>query len=411
MSLRPKKLNEVFMNEFTNPLTLLTKMILDAKNGFFETINQITKDNKSIVRKSAPMIFQFPVLVTDSISMKSVTMIGKALEKQYAEFVRLASGLESVTSVKSVDDVKKLLTKLHVNISDNEILEKLSDSADIIDMNEVRKANSNLLREAGYLYTDQTIDEIYTYGAKYDFRKAIKINEDDQSSDPEVNVSGRIANSDIKKANNLEPTMLEISVLFAAKGKGDPTTVKINIGVKTVMHLVRNTEIIDNIVSAIFEKRFLFKFLKLTSGEISFFKDFFLNLDKNKKEAIDTAKNKTSVWWRALKNRAASSRARNYLKIFKQFPPNATLILSIEESDLLKNKYDIDILGKDVTKIRNIMQEYFLMSIVVVNEAAEVVHFFFDGNTEWEMHAFDDLKKESGNKELQKLISVMVGKA
>lgn len=407
MSLHLKKLNSVLLNENSASLTTLTSAIINAKNGVFDLLKILRgESNNSIAKKAAPLIFQFPMLVTDGISTKSLTMVSKALEKQYAIFVRLASGLETATSVKNADDVKALLTKLHINMEDI-ALEDIKWS-----IKDVSLVNSRLLNEASPFYESKSIDEIFEYGAKYNFKQPItREHESFISEDEKIGLGAKLADSDVKKANNVEPTLMEITLLISGTdGQKEFATIKVVIGVKTVAHLVRSNEIVENMVSSIIEKRFLFKLIRLTTGEISFIKDFFLNLEKNKSEAIDTVKNKKSPWWRALKNRASSSRIRNIIKIFKQLPPNATLVLSIEEAELLKNKFDIDIFGKDKIKLYDIMQEYFLMSVVVVNEAAELVHFFFDGRGDWEMHGFSEFKKETKDSELQKLLSVMVGR-
>lgn len=407
MSLHLKKLNSVLLNENSASLTTLTSAIINAKNGVFDLLKILRgESNNSIAKKAAPLIFQFPMLVTDGISTKSLTMVSKALEKQYAIFVRLASGLETATSVKNADDVKALLTKLHINMEDI-ALEDIKWS-----IKDISLVNSRLLNEASPFYESKSVDEIFEYGAKYNFKQPItREHESFISEDEKIGLGAKLADSDVKKANNVEPTLMEITLLISGTdGQKEFATIKVVIGVKTVAHLVRSNEIVENMVSSIIEKRFLFKLIRLTTGEISFIKDFFLNLEKNKSEAIDTVKNKKSPWWRALKNRASSSRIRNIIKIFKQLPPNATLVLSIEEAELLKNKFDIDIFGKDKIKLYDIMQEYFLMSVVVVNEAAELVHFFFDGRGDWEMHAFSEFKKETKDSELQKLLSVMVGR-
>lgn len=418
----PTKLNDQLYSESSVTLTALTDAILDAKRGIYGELKGILNpDNQSIASRAKPLIFQFPVLVTDAISLNSLSLVRIALEKQYAIFIRLASGLETVTSVKNADEVKKILAKLHVNIDDPLLKDLLSDDTDptaLID--KLSQQNQKLLTEYTPIYETKSIADIYKYGAKYNFRKMVEDGEfavtgtndkGEEEKAEQSQITTKLVDTEVKRSNNVEPTMMDINLLVGDSENGKVTKAKILIGIKAIAHLVRTHEVVENMVSAIVNKRFLFKLIKLTTGEISFFKDFFLNLEKNKKEAIDSARNKSSVWWRALKNRAASSRFRNFLRIARQLPPNATLVISMEEAELLKNKYDIDLFGKHKNNLRSIMQEYFLLTVAVVNEAAELVHFYFDGDDSWQMYTFAELKKEkSSGKDIQKLLSVMVGR-
>ena len=88
------------------------------------------------------------------------------------------------------------------------------------------------------------------------------------------------ADAMIKKLSDAAPTMIELKL----KLKGYESDFKIPIALKANPHFLRSDELAALFDSAIEDKRLLTRIVKLTSGEISFFKDFLFNIDRIKRD-------------------------------------------------------------------------------------------------------------------------------
>lgn len=92
--------------------------ILDLKDD----LSNISDEDKpfknnlrgSIAKESSPGIFQFPELVSTSISLQETTMVSKATERQYVSFISVITSIDSVTDEKSVH---QYLQRLHQNFN------------------------------------------------------------------------------------------------------------------------------------------------------------------------------------------------------------------------------------------------------------------------------------------------------
>lgn len=211
----------------------------------------------------------------------------------------------------------------------------------------------------------------------------------------------QLLDNDVKKANEAIPTTLNIEL--RVKGAEHPT--HILMGIKTITHTVDSEEMIYNVASAIRERRLFFRFIQWTSGEIKFFKDFVLCLDRIKTN-IDQNRNKTN-WWRVLKNRARTSRMRVALGK-DALLPNSTLVLSMDEVDYIANAYGINLL-KETKTIQRLLVDFNLLGICIVDSSSELVYLFYDGEESFQTFSYNALERENRNSgnDLKALVSLM----
>ena len=205
-----------------------------------------------------------------------------------------------------------------------------------------------------------------------------------------------LMDNDIRKTNDLVPTLLHIRVLATdPKGKSDVAKyIDFVVGIKATIHPVASQEMIDNIVDACKNNDGFFKFIKWTTGEISFFQDFLLNMKESKKDVIDRS-NGASAFWIGLKRRRVLAKAKAATLMKNRILPNASLVIAQSEVDYIKSVHGFDLMN--VSLITDIMDKFFLLSVFIVDDALEVVHIKYEGQLSYQTVSFDGLEKENSN--------------
>lgn len=217
--------------------------------------------------------------------------------------------------------------------------------------------------------------------------------------------AAQLSPNDVKKSNELVPTTLILKLSLQDKNGNISGTTELVIGVKCVIHPVKSEEMIANLSNI--NRGKLFNFIRWTSGEISFFKDFLFNIGEIKTDVVNRSKG-ASRWWITLKRRADLARVGKRLFSNKSILPNATIICSMNEVEFLKANKNIDLL--DQFYIDKIMKQFFLLGFVIIDESAQLMYFMFDGNSDWEVLSFTAVERENSSKsndfkEMLKLIN------
>lgn len=237
-------------------------------------------------------------------------------------------------------------------------------------------------------------------------KKDKKKNRDSRPGE-EIFAEHMLKDNDVKKANELVPTTLHVKVGLVNDDNRLVKTVDFMLGVKAHMHLVKSQEMITNIVYASKKKGQLFKFIQWTTGEISFFKDFLFDIDSVRHDVSMDA-NGADWHWSALKRRKAFSKGLGAAMNKNHIMPNTTLVISKEEVDYIYTKFGIDLMNTTVAY--KIINDYFLLGLVVVDNATQIAHFLFEGNAGYDSVTFSSLERENSNdaekfKEMLKVIN------
>ncbi|MGL6099486.1 MAG: hypothetical protein ACRC0G_07660 [Fusobacteriaceae bacterium] len=210
--------------------------------------------------------------------------------------------------------------------------------------------------------------------------------------------------SDIKKSNEIMPLALTVGVYIVNKDGDNEIYQEFILGVKGVIHPVASEYMVSSMIDGYGRNKTFFNFIKATTGEISFFKDFVFMVDKLKKDAIDNASS-NNKWFAMLKRRAVMSKAKRILRMKNQLLPNTSVMMSISEVEEIKNS-GIDLLNPDVSK--SIIEHYLLLAIVIVNEGLETVDILYDGENHFNTYSFSaltkDAKEDSATKQILNLI-------
>ena len=187
----------------------------------------------------------------------------------------------------------------------------------------------------------------------------------------------QILASDIKKANELVATNMVINFISTGNGNEPIEMDNIVIGVKAKLYMIDSMDIINRIISKNKDRNTLFNFIRATTREISFWKDFIFAIDKAKIDAISSSgRGSSSEIWKLLERRALKSRINRSLGINNTATAITTLVISQEEAEYLKKNENINI--ENAGLARGILDSYNLMGLVIVDESLEVAKFIFD---------------------------------
>ena len=209
--------------------------------------------------------------------------------------------------------------------------------------------------------------------------------------------------TDVKKANELLPTMMVIN--FYSPAVDEPVVAV--IGVKAKLYPVPGDEIIKRIVTRNKDNNGFHNFLRATTREISFFKDFVFAVDKAKIDALSSSRRGSdSKIWKLLERRALKSRARRALGMYNDATAITSLAISNTEVDILNKEFSVDVTRIPV--IKPIMDAYNLMAMMIVDNEVQRVDFLYDdGSNKYETLSFRSLERESDNKDYKQVINLM----
>lgn len=204
--------------------------------------------------------------------------------------------------------------------------------------------------------------------------------------------SKQIVPSDVAKANELVPTMMIIN--FVSTKRETPIKSTAIIGVKARLQYVSSSDMMERLVSKNEDKNGLFSFIKATTGQISFWKDFVFAIKKAKVDSVATSgKGSSSPVWKMLEHRAIMSKFRRWTGSVNDAAAITSLVFSKEEADYLKKYERMDIMR--VNTAHTIMNAYNVMAFIVVDESMEKVHFLFDdGSGSYETMSFSHLERQ-----------------
>lgn len=432
------------------------ELLNDAKNevGFNldnigSSFTQRDKTYSSISRRAAQGTMQFPHIVSRAIGPEAVQRIVNASERNDASFAQIVLTMNPQLDT-SKGDIIEYLKDFHQNTdTEDDTIDTLSNMAQESTIRlqvfqtsdqglsilkeelaefgaDFRAGTLNKVVAAKYIKDNHFILPITEAQRKADFEKSlaavieakgkpstpapantkidVNINNGGGGSKSHMPEGGRenivmqniLRDNDVRKSNELVPTLLHIRVIASdSTGKSDINKyVDFIVGVKATIHPVDSEQMIENLVDACRNHDGFFKFIKWTTGEISFLTDFLLNMKDSKRDIAKQASG-ASPWWNRLRHLAVLAGVKKSLFIRRKILPNATIIVTQEEVDYIKNQYGFDLMNPGFVK--KIMEKFFLLCFIVVDDAIEVAHFKYDGQSSYQTVSYTGLEKENAN--------------
>lgn len=363
----------------------LDKLLPTQSGGYksFKSINSATKD----------LVLTFPVMFSRNMELATAELIARALEAKYANLVKMLLTAMAITNATdAIDYVKNIHSNMQFNNG--------------IDVDDYLTINSKLAKESGAMtmFTPgiKAVYENYKHSLKHSLPIANQIiseadskRGDSKSSKSKDDKPGSVKfdqDAKLDKANQQMPLMMKVN--FISKATGRPITTSAYLGIKCKLFDVTGLDIIQRIVSKNSSAISLFNFIRATSQEIGFWRDFVFALSKAKVDAISNARNgSSSKMWKALEQRATKSKLNQFFRQKNDATAITSLLVTTDEVEELKKNNDIDLSRSNVA--RKIMSDYNLLCIGIVDETTESVALIFDtGDDEYELVRFKSLKKD-----------------
>lgn len=410
---------------------ILVDVSKSVELGSIDGIRNRGKSFKSISAASSNLTLVFPVIVSKNINIENASMITKAVERKAASMLQiLFSALSLSDSDNAIDYVKQFHQNLKLDSDvtvdafmdamDKFIIQNESNDNFIYDK-ELYVAIREDMKNINYVLPDNISESginAFSIYPQYKFGSSsiVKEAKDKDEYETAKNISATMKNrgdifknqiidSDVKKANELVPTTMIIN--FVSMNSGTPIPETCIIGIKAKMYPIDSEDIINRIIIKNQDNNGFQKFLRASTREISFFKDFMFAIDRAKMDALSSSKKgSSSKLWKVLERRALKGKIRRTLGQINDATSITTLVVSQEEVEYLKKSENINIENPKV--IRGIMESYGLMSFVIVDESMEVAKFIFDtGEDVYENLAFNYLEREASDNSYKKVINLM----
>jgi hypothetical protein len=230
------------------------------------------------------------------------------------------------------------------------------------------------------------------------------------------NTVGPAKQIDMDKINRIMPVLLdlEVQVLYGTNGTvTTPATTKLMLGIKAPLHQVPSLDLVTGLGTSLQRDSFLLQFFRMASGEISFVKDFVLNLGHIKARTSG----KQSTGTRALeglRKQAEWNAARQSIFVKhvteKGFtPPTATIAVTADEVAQIKSLYNVDF--GSVGVVRQFMSAHNLMGFMIVDEVIGLVRVYEDGSdTGFDRVPMTELVRQGKETSVKDVLKIMASR-
>jgi uncharacterized lipoprotein YajG len=248
---------------------------------------------------------------------------------------------------------------------------------------------------------------------KYEYEKSRRRSDEmDAANRGRIRAPQFMDETKIQKLNTMKPLMMTVDLNVEGKDGRIVQGVEYIVGVKTHNRLVDASTLPEVVEYPLKEMNKITRKAKWRAGELKFFKDILFKIPQKKQTAIDSRDPKRK-WYRRLyelahiKGDAPAKAIINGESVIKVFfkdkfgkygdtsgvIPNATLVISKADVDIIKRETKIDMLkGSTAAKF---CKELFMIAIVVIDNDAESIKILMpDLHSDYEVHSLGSVNKQ-----------------
>lgn len=384
--------------------------------------------NSSLTKLAKDSIFQFPVIISASIDNDEIFVMAKALERSYASMMVSVISMSSYIDLSKYgkeDYLIKFLRRFHSNsgigskIIANESI--VVESAEILPQENVIPVDIHSLWDSAFEACDmESINDLYrpfkrttrilenaleastmTFGNKVKIENAdtiskagekntVYVEKDKDGNTTKVKLPQKPGDSknfnQIVKSEymtDMAPTMINVSIIADATGKGDTWTQNVVLGIKSMVRMVKSGIMTNNMLDA-FKDRTLFNWIKWTNGEISTAELIF---GAGKAAQDGYAYGKGDNWLKTLRKRKHDQKINKLLG--RRLLPNASIIITETEAIAIQEACGIDPHNpSDATKMMN---KYFLLAFGIYDTEAKLLDIIYDGESQFSTQSIREI--------------------
>ena len=386
---------------------------------------------KNIAKKSSGLTLVFPVIADESVSIDESRMICKAIERKCVVMLQMLFSAIQLDDSDTVKNAFDYIKQFHTNMDDSEdykvdidtfmdTMDKMSENSSLgvhITDRALFEAIKEDMKNINYHLSESINPSLNSFKIDSSNADGIIVTSIKEEDSPYGAVSNGLndngaaefdkqISTDVKKANELVPTMMLIKFYRVDKGTSIPIPMTAVIGIKAKLQYVTTSDMINRIVLKNKDKNGLFNFLKATTREVSFWKDFVFALDRAKIDAISSSgRGSSNKIWKMLERRSLKSRINRFSGLLNDASAITTLVISKETAETLKKEHQLNVLNPGT--ILPIMDSYNIMGFVVVDGINERAGFLFDDASKaYEVISFTHLEREE-NTNYKKVINLL----
>lgn len=228
-----------------------------------------------------------------------------------------------------------------------------------------------------------------------------------QKMDLTRNVSISKSVSSSAKDNSYQPVLLDLTLSIMQ----NDTEIRTNlvVGVRTTIHRLSAEDMVSSVSKSFGTNSLVFQFLRCTSGELSFLKDFLFGI-KDIKQQIAGSSKATNVLTKL--KRQVSWNKRNANAIYREVsnnamvPPTATLVLSSDEVQAIRSYTGFDLSKAGVAK--KFLETFNLMGLMLVDSSIGAISMFEEGDGDFNMVSLDEMaRRGKGDNTVRDVLSLM----
>lgn len=386
--------------------------------------NQNHQYARSIRGRADKFVMQFPMVVSDSVSVDTAEIVRNQIELERAVNIKLV--LDN-TPVFDYDPNGGFLHQIHTNVNIGESVEGEEEKEYSAPKSELDKMNKDELVEVKDLINESALNDYTLPRAFLESDKMSKIksnrnvllnegilvlSEDKPVSQEEIveekrsgrrydvdgkevayqNLGGKttIDLQTAKNLNNSIPIFINTTINFAirpykADGTLDMDNVsyrekEVSFGVKAVQHVAQSQDIAFFLTDASKRSNFFAKLINFTSGEMNLVKRLF-GIDKYKHAAEAYKRTKNSTW----KNLLRLGDTENFRRYANRFGknirdgiiPTTTLVISSAEEEQIFKKTGYKI-SEHVGFASTLYKDLYLQELMIVDEVNQIITRYSD---------------------------------
>ena len=377
--------------------------------------NRRILNSTSIAKASSNMVLTFPVIVDESVPINTAKKLTRAIEKKAVGMLQALFSALSAQALKDNETALDLITKVHTNLNYNN-LEDYIQYLETLDKPSQREFALELIdKYSDIIQEENKLIDRYTLSNTIPNSLLTRFTIDPQTMTALTEASSKpkdlkgladykILDNDIKKANDMMPTMMAVNFYVNNTEEGRQVVAGTAvIGVKAKLQYVTTKEMTERIAIKNKDRNGLFNFIRSTTKEISFFKDFLFAVDKAK---ID-ASGKANPIWKILERRAARSKYNRWFGAQNDASAITSLVISMDTVEILRKDYDMNC---NTRSILDVMESYNLMAFFICDEIKErVISMYDDGSRQFEVLSYSMLEKDDKT-DYKKIINILASR-
>ena len=399
-------------------------------------LDSMKLNTKSVARGAKDSTFQFPCLIVDSAPIDMANTIARTLDQVYASFTQTWLSMNSMFDITIDPTPLSYLKRIHQNmkiegvenlvVDENDMenyMEKVYDGSYRLYMNpektcgilfnvadhatrSMMESHKDLLSEHLSDFNLQPLEPITEADSDgtsaLDLANAIVKGQVDRErmtrqlksmdTTAKGNKAPQLLDRDVKRSNDLTPYAIQVRMIAVNDKKEFVQYVDFILGVKAILHPVQSEDMIENLARALQNKSTMFKILRWTTGELSLVKDIILNVNDMKADAINKRNGKSPFFGTLKRLKDKKVGVRN-LTVPHAIIPNATIVITSYEADILQQKYAIDVTNTSVAK--KLLNSLFLMAFVIMDEGTGTISILYDGDDAFQTYALETLERDN----------------